>query len=409
MSEHEPPRLRSERLQALLTLVQAIGTRQRLDQVLEVTTRDLAAVMQVQAASIKLLSEDGRTLSYAATWGLGVEKWEQKVVELDRSPLNRRLVDGEPFITGDVSRRELFQFGEGLAAQGVRSVLFTPLRLDGRVIGVLGVYCNHPNRFSEHEVEFLQVAAGLVAIAIENARAYEAVERLMQDRSRFMWRVAHNLRAPLTAMVSMLDVVRGGHLGQLGAEQDEYLRRVDRRARSMAEMIDKLMVLARGADPEWREPERVDLAFLAGRLRRTFEKEAARRGLDLEIDVPGDLPQLCGDPVMIEQLLENLVSNALKYTLSGGVTVRFSHRADEVHITVSDTGIGIPEDILPEVWNEFFRAPNARMVEETGTGLGLALVAEAVARHQGRVDVQSQEGKGTTFHVVLPGASVGGS
>jgi small GTP-binding protein len=266
---------------------------------------------EVQATSVKLLSDDGKTLQYAATWGLGVQQWADKQVELSRSPLNRRLLEGEPFVTGDVSQPELFQFGEGLAAAGVRSVLFAPLKVDGRVIGVLGAYCARPHRFDSDDVAFMLVAAGLVAIAIENARAYQKVQRLMEERSRFMWRVAHNLRAPLTAIISMLDVVRGGHLGSLSDQQTEFLRRVDRRVHSMAAMIGELMVLARGADPGQQvEPELVDLAFLAGRLRRTFEQEAVQRNLSLEIPTPVDLPRLRGDPALIEQLLENLVSNS---------------------------------------------------------------------------------------------------
>lgn len=394
-----------DQLQALHTLVRSIGARHRLEHVLEATTRDLAGVMQVQATSVKLLSDDGTTLNYAATWGLGEKQWANKDVVVERSPLNRRLVEGEPFVTGEISQRELFQFGEGLAAQGIRSVLFTALKVDGRVIGVLGAYCGKPDRFSAADVAFMQVAAGLVAIAIENARAYQAMKRLMEDRSRFMWRVAHNLRAPLAAIVSMLDVVRNGHLGPLSGQQPEFLRRVDRRVRSMASMIDELMLLARSADPAGQsvsETALVDLGYLAGRLHRTFEQEAAQRNLLLEIQAPEGRHTLRGDQALLEQLLENLVSNALKYTPAGKVTVRFVHRPTEVRIEVIDTGIGIPAEALPQVWNEFYRAPNARGVESFGTGLGLALVAEVVARHRGSIDVQSVEGVGSTFRVVLP-------
>ena len=130
---------------------------------------------------------------------------------MEKSPLNRRVIEGEPYVTGQVTAKELFQFGEALAAAQIRSVLFVPLTVDDRVIGILGAYCVRPDRFGTEDVDFFRMAGGLVAIALENARAYEAIEKLIQERSWYMMRVTHNLRAPLAAMLSML----GGGSGRL--------------------------------------------------------------------------------------------------------------------------------------------------------------------------------------------------
>jgi len=219
-----------------------------------------------------------------------------------------------------------------------------------------------------------------------------------------LWRAAHNMRAPLVAMITMLGVVRREMLGPLNEEQQEYLRRVERRAHSIARMIDKLMLLARsGAEAKPNDHEPVDFVFLAGRLGRTFEEEAGERGLDLRLSVPPTLPAVQGDRVLLEQLLENLVSNALKYTPAGSVEVRFSVTPEHaLKIEVIDTGIGIPKEAEPNLLTEFYRAPNARQLEESGDGLGLALVASTVKRHGGTLEWRSAGEKGTIFTVTLP-------
>jgi hypothetical protein len=219
-----------------------------------------------------------------------------------------------------------------------------------------------------------------------------------------MMRVTHNLRAPLSAMISILDTVRGGYLGTLSDSQREYLRRLDRRARSMLTMINELMTLAesRGVKAA-RADQPVDLLALATRIRRTFENEAAEKQLLFRVTTPEELPSIQGDPNLVEQMLENLVSNAIKYTASGGrVEVTFARAQRTVRMEVSDTGIGIPKEEMPNLFKEFFRAENARSVETVGTGLGLAIVKEIVDKHGGRVLVESEPGLGTLFVVHLP-------
>ncbi len=241
----------NNRLKTLYDVVQAIGSEQHLDQVLQIATSELAKVMDVQAISVKLLSGDGKFLHYAAAHGLPNEFLKNKVVEVARSPLNRRVIEGEPFVSGNVTQREIFQFGEDLNVAGIQSVQFVPLTVENRPIGILGAYSNRPERFGREELDFFRLAAGLLAIAIENAQAYEAIEHLNQERSRFMNRVAHNLRAPLAAMVSMLEAIREGYLGDLNETLRQYLDRVDRRVQGMLLMIHELMTLAKS---KTREP-----------------------------------------------------------------------------------------------------------------------------------------------------------
>jgi GAF domain-containing protein len=220
----------NRRLKSIVSILETIGSVHDLHQVLETAVAEVAGVMQVKGASVKLLSEDGKLLRYAAAFGLPDAMVREKVVEVERSPLNKRIIEGEPFITGQVTAREMFQFGETLSEAQIQSVLFVPLHLEGRVIGILGAYCEKPERFGPEEVNFFRLAAGLVAVALENARAYETVTTMSHERTGFMMKVAHNLRAPLAGMLSILEVVREGYLGAT-TTAERVPAPADRRAR----------------------------------------------------------------------------------------------------------------------------------------------------------------------------------
>jgi signal transduction histidine kinase len=396
----------SRKLQGVFSILETIGSVRHLGQVLETAVSEVAVVMQVKGVSVKLLSEDGKFLRYAAAFGLPETMVREKLVEVERSPLNRRVIDGEPFVTGQVTAGQMFQFGETLSAAHIRSVLFVPLHIDSRVIGILGAYCEKSDRFSAGEVDFFRQTARLVAIALDNARAYEAIQKMGQERTWFMMKVAHNLRTPLVAMLSILEVVREGYLGAINEEQNEYLRRLDRRARTMLTMINDLMALSRNRELRTADPcAATDPCVLARRIQRTFQDKAAERRIAFSLSLPPDMPHILGRLETVEQILENLVSNAIKYTPpEGRVEIAFARADGTVRIEVSDTGIGIGAEDRPRLFSEFFRSEKAKAMEEQGTGLGLAIVKEFVDKLAGRILVESEEGVGTIFVVHLPAA-----
>ncbi len=395
----------NHKLQSLFSILETIGSSHSLEQVLNTATAEAARVMQVKGISVKLLTDEGKFLRYAAAFGLPDRVIREKWVEVARSPLNRRIIEGEPFVTGRLAEKDTFQFGEALSEAQIQSVLFLPLHVEGRVIGILGAYCGKPDRFGAEDVAFFRLTAKIVAIALENARAYDAVKTLSNERNWFMMKVAHNLRAPLAGMVSILDVVRGRYLGALNDDQDEYLRRLDRRARTMLSMINELLILSRNRD---RRQEAMGGSTsptdLARRVQRTFQDRAAEKRLAFHVELPAEeLPAIRGPLETIEQILENLVSNAVKYTPDeGSVVVRFSKADGTVRIEVSDTGIGIPREDRPRLFAEFFRAENAKAMEVVGTGLGLSIVKENIDNLGGRIVVESEEGAGSLFVVHLP-------
>jgi signal transduction histidine kinase len=237
------------------------------------------------------------------------------------------------------------------------------------------------------------------------AHTHAAVQELMRERAQFTLEVAHNLRAPLAAGLGIVDLLRGGYVGEPTDKQEEQLARLDLRLRDLNDTVGKLLAIARTRDRS-REIEDVvvDLRKLARHTEETFRGVAEHQGLDLEIDLEEGLPSIATGVGLLEQLMENLVSNAVKYTPEGGkVTVSFAGDGPGmVRITVRDSGIGIPEAEQDRLFQEFFRASNARKMTGEGTGLGLVLVKQTVDRHEGTLDMVSREGDGTTIVVRLP-------
>src|SRR4030042_7035391 len=211
-------------------------------------------------------------------------------------------------------------------------------------------------------------------------------------------------------MVSMLEVIREGYLGDMNETSRNYLNRIDRRVQGMLLMIHELMMLAKsqGKQPQM-EVKAVNLKSIASRIQQNFQEEAIKKRLTFEVIIPEDLPEIKGDPEMIEQLFENLISNAIKYTPEGGrVGMTFWTGGNGmVRMVVSDNGIGIPKSEMSRLFTQFFRASNVQDV--IGTGLGLTIVKEIVDKHGGQIEVESEEGLGTTFIVHLPVAGKNGA
>jgi len=395
----------NERLKSLYRMLSAIGAERRMQPVLEAVSEELAAVTEVSAVAVKLLSEDTTELRYVAAFGLPPSFTDDKVVSLEKSPINRRVIERQAFVQSRVGSGEGVQLQKELQELGIRSAALAPLKVQDRVIGTLGFYRRSSKLFTARERDFIEVAVELVAIAIDHARSHEAIENLMRERTEFMLEVAHNLRAPLGAGLSIIDLLTEGYLGEMTGSQTDHLKRLDGRLRALDQTIGELLAIARTRDRN-REIEDtvVDLGALARHTEEVFKNEAIEKGLVFRVSTGDGLPRIATGLGLLERLMENLVSNAIKYTPKGGsVDVRIEHPASTfVRIEVEDSGIGIPADEQNKLFKEFFRASNARRETPLGTGLGLVLVKQTVERHGGTLDLSSDEGEGTKVTVTLP-------
>jgi two-component system phosphate regulon sensor histidine kinase PhoR len=232
------------------------------------------------------------------------------------------------------------------------------------------------------------------------------LERVKRD---FVMNVSHELRTPLTAIKGYAETIEG-----IGSENFEYLNVIKRHTERLINIVQDLLTLSELEERGASQPfEIIRLDRIASQVLRLFEDAARRRGLALSLRVEGELPEVYGDPFRMEQLFINLIDNSLKYTEKGGVTVTLKPvdspaAGPGAVVVVQDTGIGIPEQHIPRIFERFYTVDKSRSRKLGGTGLGLAIVKHIVILHHGSVDVESTPGEGTTFTVRFP-ASLGSS
>ncbi len=231
------------------------------------------------------------------------------------------------------------------------------------------------------------------------------VKRVEQVRRDFVANVSHELRTPLASIKSVIETLQGGALEDRRVAQ-EFLSRADAEVDRLAQMVEELLELSRiesGEVPLAQLPVDVE-QVLAGAVER-LRPQAERKGLALTLEVAPNLPPIIGDADRLARAAANLIHNAIKFTPSGGsIRVSATLVAGAISVQVADTGVGIPPEELPRIFERFYKGDRAR--GGSGTGLGLAIVKHTVEAHGGRVRVESQLGLGSTFTFSIPVASL---
>jgi signal transduction histidine kinase len=393
-----------QKMRTLYDTARAVSSSLNLSQVLSTIVRQATEVMGVKASSIRLLDEERRFLEVSAAYGLSDAYLTKGKVDPQRGEMDRLALQGKPVALLDATVDPRFQYPEEARKEGIRSVLSVPMLLLDQAIGVLRVYTSEVRQFTPEEIEYLMALASQGAAAIQNARAYRQLQELEAAKSRFVFAVTHELKAPVAALQSQFAVLQGGFAGPLTERQRDLIHRASRRLQRLQELLRDLLALGALKDrlPHHKKAE-VNLAELARRMVEVVQPEAEARGLRVSLELPeSPLPFLAAEEDM-HRLLGNLLENAVTYTPAGGeVSVALRGDASGITLVVSDTGIGIPSEAMPRIFEEFYRGPNAKAMGREGTGLGLSLVKRIVELYHGQVRVESTLGKGTTFTVTLP-------
>jgi len=224
--------------------------------------------------------------------------------------------------------------------------------------------------------------------------------RLQIIKRDFVGNVSHELKTPLTSIKGFLEILENEVNGPEGMR---YLEIIRRNADRMIHIIQDLLLLSRMEDKSFQlHFGQVNLPDLIRNTAHMFETAVSQKGLELSLDIQENMRTLHGDPARLEDMLVNLLDNAVKYTESGGIRVSAAIDEAWVVIRVKDSGIGIPEDLRERVFERFFVVDASRSKETGGTGLGLSIVKHIVLLHDGDINVDSTPGRGTTFTVRLP-------
>lgn len=231
------------------------------------------------------------------------------------------------------------------------------------------------------------------------------VRRLQTVRRDFVSNISHELRTPLASLRAVVETLQDGALEDPPVAQ-RFLERAEREVDTLTQMVEELLELSRiesGQVPLQLSATSVADLFLVPMER--LRTQAERGEIALILNLPGDLPHVLADVDRMQQVVTNLLHNAIKFTPPGGsitITASFNESADEVVMAVADTGAGIPKEDLPRIFERFYKIDRSRTRRQEGTGLGLAIARHLVQAHNGRIWANSKEGKGSTFYFSLP-------
>jgi len=240
----------------------------------------------------------------------------------------------------------------------------------------------------------------------ELERASGEITKLEEERNRFLQFLsiaAHDLKAPLTAIQGFLWVMLGGYAGQLTDKQKNMLERSSLRIKELLNLISDLLDIPRTETGQIvREMKQASLRQAIKHSCDDMRNQAKEKGIRLKVELPEALPKVYGSAYRLQQVITNLLDNAIRYTPEGDVAIKVKEEKKHILVEVTDTGIGIPPQDLPHVFNDFFRASN---VEVKGTGLGLSISKRIVEAHGGRIWVESpchETNHGSKFAFTLP-------
>jgi signal transduction histidine kinase len=295
---------------------------------------------------------------------------------------------------------------------GFTSVIIAPLTARDRTLGAITfVTAESGRRYDAADVALAEELARRAAIAIDNARLYAAeqqaraeAEAAVRLRDQFLSIAAHELKTPLTTLLgnAQLMLRRAQRDSTLPERELRQLRMINEQSSRLHRMVLALLDISRLESGQLSiERARLDLVALTRRV--VDEIRPAADGRTIDFVAPGEPLPIAGDELRLEQVLQNLIQNALKYSPDDQpIAVRVERRSGQAAVVVADRGIGIPAAALPRLFTRFYRAPNAEIQQIGGMGVGLYVVKEIVTLHGGEIAVESVEGQGSTFTILLP-------
>jgi signal transduction histidine kinase/CheY-like chemotaxis protein len=411
---------RAAELATINRISQAISAKLDMDSVIQLVGEQMRELFKAPMAYVALLDRATMTINFPYFFGE-----EARSRPFGQGLTSQIIRTGQPLLLNQDIDEASARLGVQRLGRRAASYLGVPIPAGGEIIGVLSVQTTEEtNRFTEADQRLLSTIASAVGVAIHNARLFEetrqaraAAEEADAAKSSFLSTVSHELRTPLTSVLGFAKIIRrrleerllplvpagDRKVDQAKQQVLENLGVVVAEGERLTKLIDDVLDLAKieAGKFTWNMetltvPELIDRAATA--TASLFEGQPVQ----LVKNVEHDLPAITGDRDRLIQVVINLISNAVKFTPSGSVTVAAHRRDGEVVVSVTDSGIGIAPADHQKVFEKFKQVGDTLTDKPHGTGLGLPICKEIVEHHGGRIWVESELGKGSTFAFAIP-------
>jgi signal transduction histidine kinase/HAMP domain-containing protein len=402
-----------EELKALGEISQAVGSNLDVKTVLSSIVQHAVKLSKADAGTIYEFSDDTKVFVPRINHGV-----DEKFVELlnksnvqigDNSVIGKATLSKEPYQIANLSDVPDYPI-KFVKDAGFQAMLAIPLLLKDQLIGGLVVRRKKSGKFSLPTVDLLQAFAAQSALAIHNARLFQEIENKRieieianKHKSMFLANMSHELRTPLNAILGYTELIADNIYGPVPEKIRDVLERLEKNGRHLLGLINDVLDLSKiEAGQLSLSLDQYSIEDIIKTAVASVEALSSEKKLTLSVDMPNNLPIATGDAQRISQVLLNLLGNAIKFTDEGEVNLTVVLSNNNFEISVKDTGPGLGETDMKEIFKEFHQVDGSSTRKKGGTGLGLAIAKKIVVMHGGRIWVESFLGQGATFKFTLP-------
>lgn len=334
---------------------------------------------------------------------------EYKIPVEDRNSIFvKSFLDKKLFIVDKPDYKDKFFDREKWGIE-INSLIVVPIFLRSEMIGVLGAASEKTNFFTSEHLEFLNVIADELAVIISMINLYDRLSKTADEliqmnkiKDDFLSTVSHELKTPLTTIKGFISVLMSGEVGALTDQQISFLSIVDQAATRLGDLISNLLDISRLNNRVEMEMAPCDLKEIVRNAITALALKAKEKNITINFHSDKNISYVLGDAHWLGQVVENILSNAIKYSPEKTkVDISIMDRGDVVTVKIADEGKGIPEDEQKLIFEKFYRGKHTRN-DYHGTGLGLYISKSVIEKHNGKIWVESEVGKGSKFYFALP-------
>lgn len=390
----------------------AMNSTLELSEVLDLLLEKIGLLLPYSAATaIMLFNRETEQLEPVICRNLAQEEWKRDGWKSGRSFFQMVFETKTPLILDNVQSSPGVGRTEFFHKHRLVSYLGVPLIAKGKPLGVIGFYTKKEHPFSNEEIEFFSTLAARAAVAIHNSQLYEQTKKQAAElemghkvKDESLGVVSHELRTLATMIMGYIQAIQHRMLGDINEKQEEALDKALRYANDLFAMFTNILVACKMEPKEVQLETRVaSLNDFLDELRSAYDI-SSNNAVGLIWDYPSDLPPIRTDAGKLRHILQNLIDNAIKFTENGNVTISARYLAESraVEFSVTDTGIGIPKEALPFIFDMFRQVDSSKSSFHGGVGLGLYIVKKFTEMLGGKIIVETESGKGSIFTLTIP-------